>query len=257
MLNVWYNLFKILEIKSASDRFWTVWVPCNFVPFQTYDLTFCIHISVWVPCNSPSKTPASRNYAGALFERPTIPFLNQIRRIIYVSKDLNRQTDYSFANQRCYVFIGIVRGAMLAVDAACAILALESPVFCRINAFPLGSIYLCSFVYRQRSMQSYSTACYPCPRSRSNREISERATLSIMWFFVSKPALLLVSTVSLLENHATCNEALLSLFSGYLPFLAGKTIPLEIACVIGSVIAIVLYGIWFKEILAVENQAKK
>lgn len=81
-----------------------------------------------------------------------IPFLNQIRRIIYVSKDLNRQTDYSFSNQRCYVFIGIGWGAMLAVDAACAILALESPVFCRINAFPLGIIYLCSFVYRQRSM---------------------------------------------------------------------------------------------------------
>ena len=38
------------------------------------------------------------------------------------------------------------------------------------------SIYLCSFVCRQRSMQSYSTACYPCPKSRSNREISERAT---------------------------------------------------------------------------------
>ncbi len=66
-------------------------------------------------------------------------------------KDLNRQTDYSFANQRCYVFIGIGWGAMLAVDAACAILALESPVFCRINAFPLGSIYLCSFVCRQRT----------------------------------------------------------------------------------------------------------
>lgn len=71
-------------------------------------------------------------------------------------------------------------GAMLAVDAACAILALESPVFCRINAFPLGIIYLCSFVCRQRSMQSYSTACYPCPSSRSKNEISERATLSIM-----------------------------------------------------------------------------
>ena len=102
--------------------------------------------------------------------------INQIRRVIYVSKDLNRQTDYSFANQRCYVFIGIGWGAMLAVDAACAILALESPVFCRINAFPLGSIYLCSFVCRQRSMQSYPIACYPCPRSRSKREISERAT---------------------------------------------------------------------------------
>ena len=179
-------------------------------------------------------------------------------------------------------------GAMLAVDAACAILALESPVFCRINAFPLGIIYLCSFVCRQRSMQSYSTACYPCPSSRSKNEISERATLSIMWFFVSKPALLLVFTVSLLENHATCNEALLSLFSylftrdifagplpaavgiyityilthpalfsGYLPFLEGKTIPIVLACVIGSVIAIVLYGIWFKEILTVEQQTKK
>lgn len=48
-----------------------------------------------------------------------------------------------------------------------------------------------------------------------------------------------------------------ALFSGYLPFLEGKTIPIEIACAIGSVIAIVLYGIWFKEILTVENQAKK
>lgn len=48
-----------------------------------------------------------------------------------------------------------------------------------------------------------------------------------------------------------------AVFSDYLPFLAGKTIPIEIACAIGSVIAIVLYGIWFKEILTVENQAKK
>ena len=111
--------------------------------------------------------------------------INQIRRVIYVSKDLNRQTDYSFANQRCYVFIGIGWGAMLAVDAACAILALESPVFCRINAFPLGSIYLCSFVCRQRSMQSYSIACYPCPRSRSKREISERATSKGVFRFQS------------------------------------------------------------------------
>ncbi len=58
--------------------------------------------------------------------------------------------------------------------------ALESPAFCRINVFTLGSIYLCSFVCRQRSMQSYSAACYPCPSSRSKNKISERATLSIM-----------------------------------------------------------------------------
>ena len=127
----------------------------------------------------------NRGKRNSLFEYPAIPFPNQIRRIIYVSKDLNRQTDYSFANQRCHVFIGIGWGAMLAVDAACAILALESPVFCRINAFPLGSIYLCSFVYRQCSMQSYSTACYSCPRSRSNREISERATSKGFFHFQS------------------------------------------------------------------------
>ena len=65
---------------------------------------------------------------------------------------------------------------MLAVDAACAILALEPLVFCRINAFPLGSIYLCSFVCRQRSMQFYSAVCYSCPKSCSKHEISERAT---------------------------------------------------------------------------------
>lgn len=127
----------------------------------------------------------NRGKRNSLFKYPAIPFPNQIRRIIYVSKDLNRQTDYSFANQRCYVFIGIGWGAMLAVDAACAILALESPVFCRINAFPLGSIYLCSFVCRQRSMQSYSTACYPCPKSRSNRKISERATSKGFFHFQS------------------------------------------------------------------------
>ena len=49
-----------------------------------------------------------------------------------------------------------------------------------LTLFHWGSIYLCSFVCRQRSMQSYSTACYPCPSSRSKNEISERATLSIM-----------------------------------------------------------------------------
>lgn len=111
-----------------------------------------------------------------LLEYPAIPFLNQIRRIIYDSKDLNRQTDYSFAIQKCHVFIGIGWGAMLAADAACAILALEFSAFCRINAFPLGSIYLCSFVYRQRSMQSYSIAGQSCSRSNSTRGISERAT---------------------------------------------------------------------------------